>query len=83
MVTIATIIDEIVTTEITNAAIDKAPIYIPAKQAKKMARKLPAAAKETRRDMTTALKVATMKNREKTSNPVSTRKMVVPTCIKI
>lgn len=49
-------------------------------QAKKRAKKPPAAAKDMRKDMTIALKVAARKKSIKTSNPVKARRVIVPTC---
>lgn len=73
-------IAEIVALEITNAATDNAPMYMSVTHVKKRAKKPPAAAKDTRRDMTMALKVAATKKSIKTSNPVNARKAIVPTC---
>ena len=78
--TIAAKIAETVTVEITKAATDNAPIYIAVTQAKKRAKKPPAAAKDTRRDMTMALTVAATKKIINKSNPVNVRRVTVPTC---
>lgn len=51
-----------------------------ATKVKNRARNPPAAAKDTRREMTTALKVATVKKSIKINNPVNTRRAIVPTC---
>lgn len=66
--------------EITNRAIDNAPTYIAATQAKKRANNPPAAANETKREMMMALNVAATKKSMKTSNPVKASKVSVPTC---
>ena len=76
----AAMIAEIVVLEITNTATDNAPMYINVTQVKKRAKKPPAAAKDTRRDMTMALTVAARKKSVKTSNPVKARRVIVPTC---
>lgn len=49
-------------------------------QAKKRAKKPPAAAKEMSREITMALTVATRKKSVKTRNPVEARRVIVPTC---
>lgn len=68
--------------EMTNAAMDNAPMYIAVTQAKKRAKNPPAAAKDMRRETTMALKVATEKKTIKTSSPVNARRVIVPTCSK-
>ncbi|CAL1379839.1 unnamed protein product [Linum trigynum] len=73
-------IAEIVAVEMANIAIDNAPMYIAARQAKKRAKKPPAAANDMRREMTMALMVAARKNSMKTSIPVMARRAIVPTC---
>ncbi|RYR18328.1 hypothetical protein Ahy_B03g062944 [Arachis hypogaea] len=60
-----------VVTEIAIAATNSAPTYTAATQAKKIAKNPPAAAKDTRSDMTTAFMVAARKKSRKTSSPVS------------
>ena len=71
---------EITVVEMTKAATDKAPMYIAVTQAKKRAKNPPAAAKDMRKEITMALKVATRKKSIKTSNPVNARRVIVPTC---
>lgn len=73
-------IAEIVAVDIANKATVKAPMYTAVTQAKKRAKKPPTAAKETRREIMMALRVAAKKNSRKMSNPVSARKAIVPTC---
>lgn len=73
-------IAEIVALAITNAATDNAPMYMNVTQVKKRAKKPPAAAKDTSRDITTALVVAARKKSIKTSTPVKPRRVMVPTC---
>lgn len=77
----ATIV-EIVVAEITKTATDNAPIYIAVTHAKKRAKNPPAAAKDMRREIIMALKVAATKKRLKTSNPVRARREIVPACRK-
>jgi hypothetical protein len=71
---------EIVAVEMTNTATDNAPMYIAARKAKNRAKKPPAAAKDMRREMTIALKVAARKKSINTSTPVKERRAIVPTC---
>lgn len=73
------IVAEITVADMTNAAMDNAQTYIAATQAKNRAKNPPAAAKDTIRDTTMTLKVATKKKSMKMSNPVSERKMIPPT----
>lgn len=73
---------EIAVVEMTSAAMANAPMYIAVTKAKKRAKNPPAAAKDIRRETTTALKVATKKKSIKTSNPVKARRVIVPTCSK-
>lgn len=54
-------------------------MYMNVTQVKKKAKKPPAAAKDTRRDMTMQLMVAARKKSIKTSNPVKVRTVIVPT----
>ena len=76
---IATLAQNVIT-EIANAAIDNAPTYTAATKAKKIAKNPPAAAKDTRSDMTMAFMVAARKKSMNTSSPVSATKVTVPTC---
>lgn len=76
----AVMIAAIVTEEMTKKAIDNAPMQIPARQAKKIAKKPPAAAKDIKIDRMIALTVAAAKNSKKTSTPVKVRRVIVPTC---
>lgn len=69
-----------VAVEMTTKATDKAPIYTAVMQAKKIAKKPPAAAKDIKREMTTALIVAPTKKSIKTRNPVKDRNVIVPAC---
>lgn len=73
-------IAKIVAVEMTNTATDNAPMYTAVKQAKNIAKNPPAAAKDMRREMTTALTVAAIKNSINTSNPVKASRVIVPTC---
>lgn len=50
-----------------------------ATQVKNRAKNPPAAAKEIRREITTALTVAARKNSIKTNNPINVRETIVPT----
>lgn len=70
---------EIVAVEMTNTATDNAPMYIAVRKAKNRAKKPPAAAKDMRREMTIALKVAARKKSINTSTPVKERRAIVPT----
>ena len=71
---------EIVAVDIKNKATVNAPMYTAVMQAKKRAKKPPTAAKETRREIITALRVAARMNSRKMSNPVDARRAIVPTC---
>lgn len=77
----ATIVQNVVT-EITNMAIDSAPMYIAVAQTKKKAKNPPAAAKDMSSDMTMAFMVAAWKKSINTSSPVRETKVIVPTCSK-
>ena len=61
-------------------AIDNAPIYIAVAKAKKSAKNPPAAAKDTRSEITMAFTVAARKKSIKTSSPVKVTKVIVPAC---
>lgn len=80
MATNTATIAENVAVDITNTATVKAPMYTAVTQAKKRAKKPPTAAKETRREMIMAFRVAARKNSRKMSNPVNARRAIVPTC---
>lgn len=75
-------IAEIVVVETTKTATDNAPMYIAATQAKKRAKNPPTAAKDNKKEITMALKVAARKKSMKTSNPVKATRVIVPTCSK-
>lgn len=78
-ITTATIA-EIVAVDITNKATPNAPTYMAVTQAKKRAKKPPTAAKDTRREIIMALRVAARKKNRKMSDPVIARRTIVPTC---
>jgi len=81
VIKIATIVQNVVT-EITNMAIESAPMYIAVAQAKKRAKNPPAAANDISSDMTIAFTVAVRKKSINTSSPVIDTKATVPTCSK-
>lgn len=79
VIRIATIAQN-VAVQIANMAIDNAPIYTAVTEAKKSAKNPPATAKDTRNDITMALKVAARTKSIKTNNPVKETRVIVPTC---
>ena len=66
--------------EMTTIATDSAPMYIAVRNAKNRAKKPPTAAKDMRREITIALKVAARKKSINTITPVMERRAIVPTC---
>lgn len=68
-----------VAVDMKNMETAKAPIYTAVTQAKKRAKKPPAAANDIRREMTIALTVAATKKSINTTNPVKAMRVIVPT----
>lgn len=71
---------DMVTVDITKAAMNNAPTYTAATQVKKKAKKTPSAASDRRKEITTAFIVATRKKNMNTRHPVNAREVIVPTC---
>lgn len=68
-----------VAVDMKNMATPRAPIYIAVTQAKKRAKKPPAAANDIKREMTMALTVAARKKSINTMIPVKAMSTIVPT----
>ena len=79
VVSIATIVQN-EAMQIANMATDNAPMYIAITEAKKTAKNPSATAKDTKSEITMALKVAARTNNRKTNSPVKETREIVPTC---
>lgn len=71
-----------VAVDIKNTAATKAPIYIAVTQAKKKAKRPPAAASDIRKETTIAFTVAARKKSINTTTPVKAMRVIVPTYIR-